>query len=296
MKTASGSSYQAVLGNILSLKNVEISGTVVRIGKYPYSGCMDYAVICLVALLGSGLTLFSGFGLGTILVPVFAMFFPIDVAIALTAIVHFLNNLFKLILLGKNADKNVILRFGIPAVLAAILGAYVLSMLTDMQPIYNYSISEKHFEIMPVKLTIAVLLVIFALFDVIPRLSALQFDSRYLPLGGLLSGFFGGLSGNQGALRSAFLIRANLSKEAFIASGVVIACMIDISRLSVYAKHILNLGNQLNVSLIGAATLSAFLGAYLGTKLVKKITIKMLQHLVAAMLIVFAVLLGTGII
>ena len=33
------------------------------------------------------------------------------------------------------------------------------------------------------------------------------------------SGFFGGLSGMQGALRSAFLARAGLSKEAFVASG-----------------------------------------------------------------------------
>ena len=33
------------------------------------------------------------------------------------------------------------------------------------------------------------------------ELSWLEFDRRYLPLGGLLSGFFGGLSGHQGALR-----------------------------------------------------------------------------------------------
>jgi acyl-CoA reductase-like NAD-dependent aldehyde dehydrogenase len=42
----------------------------------------------------------------------------------------------------------------------------------------------------------------------------------YLPVGGLLSGFFGGLSGHQGALRSVFLLRAGLTKESFIATGV----------------------------------------------------------------------------
>ena len=50
---------------------------------------MTELIICLVALFGSALTFFSGFGLGTILVPVFALFFPIELAIALTAIVHF---------------------------------------------------------------------------------------------------------------------------------------------------------------------------------------------------------------
>jgi len=68
---------------------------------------MDYFILCLVALLGSGLTLFSGFGLGTLLVPVFAIFFPIEIAIALTAIVHFLNNLFKLALLAKKQARKL---------------------------------------------------------------------------------------------------------------------------------------------------------------------------------------------
>ena len=56
---------------------------------------MELVLIGLVALLTSGLTLFSGFGLGTILMPVFALFFPLPLAIAATAVVHFANNLFN---------------------------------------------------------------------------------------------------------------------------------------------------------------------------------------------------------
>lgn len=257
---------------------------------------MDYFIICLVALLGSGLTLFSGFGLGTLLVPVFAIFFPIEIAIALTAIVHFLNNLFKLALLGKNASKEIILKFGVPSIVAAFAGAYCLTLLTHTQPLLSYQIGSRIFEITPVKLTIAFLLIVFALFDIMPKLANLHFDKKYLPLGGLLSGFFGGLSGNQGALRTAFLIRANLTKETFIATGIVIACMIDISRLTVYAKQIISIGDRFNYPLIIAATLSAFAGAFIGTKFLKKITIATVQHVVATMLFVFAVLLGLGII
>jgi len=61
-------------------------------------------VITLTAILVSGLTLFSGFSLGTILMPAFALFFPIPVAIAATADVHLANNLFKLGLVGRQAD------------------------------------------------------------------------------------------------------------------------------------------------------------------------------------------------
>lgn len=83
---------------------------------------MDIILISLVAFLVSILTFFSGFGLGTILTPVFMVFFPVDLAIALTGVVHFFNNVFKLFLVGKHADRAVLLRFGIPAIIAAFFG------------------------------------------------------------------------------------------------------------------------------------------------------------------------------
>lgn len=257
---------------------------------------MEYFIICFAALLGSGLTLFSGFGLGTILVPVFALFFPIEIAIALTAIVHFLNNLFKLILVGRNADKSIVLRFGIPAVFSALLGAYLLTLLTDLKPLLQYSIGVRQLEIMPIKLVIAILIIAFVLFDYIPRFANLQFDKKYLVLGGVLSGFFGGISGNQGALRSAFLIKANLKKEVFIATGVVIACLIDVFRLTIYSKQIIKLDSNLDYTLLLSATISAFLGAYFGNKLTKKVTFKLIQHITTVMLLTVALLLGVGLI
>lgn len=256
---------------------------------------MSYFVICLVALLGSALTLFSGFGLGTLLVPAFALFFPLPVAIGATAIVHLLTNLFKLILLGKHADKNVLIRFGIPSVLAAFVGAYLLGELSDLEAIYSYQLAGKAYSVYPIKLVIAVLLFVFACFELIPRFSSMQFDEKYLSLGGTLSGFFGGLSGNQGALRSAFLMRLNLSKEAFIASGVAVACMVDISRLLLYSRQIFNPQEAHDYGMLFAATMSAFAGAYIGNKVMKKITLQSVQYVVASLLILFAVLLAMGI-
>ena len=257
---------------------------------------MDYIIICIFALLGSALTLFSGFGLGTILLPVFGLFFPIEIAVVLTALVHFMNNIFKLFLFGKKANSTIIFKFGIPAILFAFLGAYLLKLLTQMQPIFQYSISEKVFEIMPLKLIIGLLLIVFSLFDFIPRLKNLEFDKKYLSIGGVLSGFFGGISGHQGALRSAFLIRSGLSKESFIATGVVIACLVDVSRLSIYIPKIVNNELSLNYKLILFATLSAFLGVYFGNKLLQKTTYKSIQNIVAFMLLGYGFLLIFGII
>lgn len=256
---------------------------------------MNYLLIATVSLLASGLTFFSGFGLGTILLPVFAMFFPLELAISLTAIVHFLNNLFKLGITYSAANLQVVLRFGIPALVAAFFGAYVLSALSGLDPIASYELSGKTYIISPVKLVIAILIFFFSLMELVPRFNAVQFPPRYLPVGGLLSGFFGGLSGNQGALRSAFLLRAGLSKEAFIASGIMIACLIDVSRLSVYSKGFPDLSEPGLLFMLLSAILPAFLGAFLGSRLVKKITLKSLQILVSICLLLFSVVLALGI-
>ena len=67
---------------------------------------LETIIVALVALFASGLTLFSGFGLGTVLMPVFAVLFPLPVAIAATAVVHLANNVFKLLLVGMPTGKS----------------------------------------------------------------------------------------------------------------------------------------------------------------------------------------------
>jgi uncharacterized protein len=257
---------------------------------------MDIVILCVAALITSLLTFFSGFGLGTILTPVFAIFFPIEVAIALTGVVHFLNNIFKLVLIGKRADKQVTIRFGVPAFFAALIGAFLLLQISGLDPLYVYAIGDRNFYVTPVKLIIAILLVFFALMEIISYLKKIQFGKDNLVVGGILSGFFGGLSGHQGALRSAFLIKSGLSKEAFVATGIVIACIIDFSRLGVYAMRFWKSGLRENMTLVVAATLSAFAGAYLGSLLLKKVTLSTIQIIVTALLIVLSIGIGLGLI
>lgn len=76
---------------------------------------MELILIGFAALLASGLTLLSGFGQGTALMPVFALFFPLQLAIAATAVVHFANNLFKLGLMAQQTDWSVVVKFSLPA-------------------------------------------------------------------------------------------------------------------------------------------------------------------------------------
>ncbi len=257
---------------------------------------MMFVVIVIAAFFASLLTLFSGFGLGTILMPVVAIFFPVTVAVALTAFVHLLNNLFKLIVLWRKIYWPVVLRFGFPAMIATVPGAWLLTALSDLPVIYSYEIAGIDAFITPVKLTVGLLLIFFATVEWLPFLKKLNLSAKALPLGGMLSGFFGGLSGHQGAFRSAFLIRAGLDKNQFVASSAAIAALVDVTRLAVYGLNITLLFSQVNAGLLAAATVAAFAGAVAGTMGLKKITIGFIQNLVAITLYILGILLSAGLI
>jgi uncharacterized membrane protein YfcA len=197
---------------------------------------MDYVVIWITAFIISAINLYAGFGLGMVLLPVFALFSPIEIAIGMTAVVHLLNNLFKLILLGKHANKSVVLKFGLPAILAVFGGAW------------------------------------------------------------LLLWFFGGFSGHQGALRSAFLLRAGLTKETFIAAGVVISCLVDISPLFIYSSWFGQALSVNTIDLLLVAFIAAFLGVFLANRYLRKVTMRGVQIIVSVMLFGIALGLRSGLI
>lgn len=261
---------------------------------------MELVVIAIAAFVVSGVTLLSGFGLGTVLMPTFAIFFPVPVAIAATAVVHLSNNLFKLGLLGRKAEWPVVVRFALPASIAAVLGASTLVVFAEIPVLITYVLFGDQHDVTMLKLIIGALIIGFALVELSPMTSKLTVSGKYLALGGLLSGFFGGLSGNQGAFRSAFLIKAVRTKEAFVATGVVSAVIVDITRLTVYgASYVTSDLAILATDISGivlAATLAAFVGAYLATRLLKKVTYKSVQIIVSIAMICVGAGLSAGII
>lgn len=260
---------------------------------------MDIAVIAIVAALASALTLYSGFGLGTILLPAFALFFPAPIAVAATGVVHLLNSLFKGTLLRKRADWATVLKFGIPAVPAAVAGAWLLALLGDTERLFEWSAFGQTFGPTGAGLTVGLLMIVFAALELQRWFQELKAPPRLMPLGGALTGFFGGLTGQQGALRSMFLLRTGLSAEQFIATGAMIAILVDLSRLATYAASFTAAG--LNPAgregfLVIVGTLSAFAGAYVATRHLDKITIGAVRYSVAALMLVIGAALAAGVI
>jgi hypothetical protein len=261
---------------------------------------MELLVISVVAFVTSGVTLFSGFGLGTVLMPTFALFFPVPIAIAATAVVHLANNAFKLVLVGRHANWIVVGRFGAPAAVAALAGASVLSLFASLPTLGTYRLGGRQFHVTVVKAVIGVLIIVFAWLEVSRRFERFTVSARHLVLGGVLSGFFGGLSGNQGAFRSAFLIQAGLGKQAFVGTNVVSAVIVDTVRLVVYGlsfftQRVLELPGDI-MGVVAAAIGCAFLGAWVGTRVLEQVTLRAVRVAVATMLILVGISLLTGLV
>ncbi len=83
---------------------------------------INILIPAITAFVAAVLTLMTGFGLGTILTPIFLIFYDVKIAILIVAVVHLLNNLLKLSLFGKHMSLDILKRFGA----FTLLGAFTL--------------------------------------------------------------------------------------------------------------------------------------------------------------------------
>jgi uncharacterized protein len=234
----------------------------------------------VAAFLAGVLTLMTGFGLGTILTPVFLLFYDVKTAILIVAIVHLLNNLTKVSMFRKDIDFSLLKRFGIVTLIGAFAGA-LLQGVTD----------SGH-----VKIVLGIALIFLGIKEMSGLGEKMRLPRSIDFMGGFLSGLLGGLVGNQGAVRSAYLLNYPLSKETFIATTAVIASIVDITRIPVYA---INGKEQLIANyllIIIVTTLSALVGTFTGERLMKKLSLKNFKFYVAGSIILIGLLLAVKII
>jgi len=258
---------------------------------------VDLLLPCGVAFLASALTLFTGFGLGTLLLPALALSLNTVEAVATTALVHLLNNLFKTALVGRHAQAGVVARFGLPAMAAAFVGALLLARLGEGTPIAGPEVLGLAVDPRPSDLVVGVVIVCLAIRELAAGREGV---SRRPPpttgetlRAGLTSGFVGGLTGHQGAVRSAYLIRLGLSRDAFVGTNVAIACLVDLTRLAVYGAAAGALAPG-GIATWGPPSLCAFAGAFLGARLVKKTTLGAIRRLVGVTLAALGLAIAAG--
>ena len=229
----------------------------------------------LAAFFTAALTLMTGFGLGTILTPVFLIFYDVKIAILIVAVVHLSNNLLKLSLFSRHISLDILKRFGVLTLAGAFIGAFLQGKMDSSL----------------VKILLGASLIFIGLKEISGFGEKLRLPKKIDFIGGFLSGLLGGFVGNQGAVRSAYLLNYNIPKETFVATAAIIASVVDVTRIPVYMFNNKDvLANNWILLLI--TTVSAFAGTFAGKRFLKKISVKTFKIYVAATVIIIGILLS----
>ena len=172
----------------------------------------------IATLVAAALTVPAGFGLATMLTPIVLLWLPPHEAIAVVAIIHGAHNAYKLKLLRDNVDFNAVKRYGWALILGAIIGAML----------HSYIPSD------PLLLVVGVALIILPILSVTEKWTKIRLPDSEDRIGGFGSGFFGGLTGHQGALRAMFLQKRLPNKVAYAATASILALAVDLTRIPIY--------------------------------------------------------------
>ena len=172
----------------------------------------------IVAFVAAAVASVAGFGTATMTIPFLSWIIGFKQAIILIAFFHGFSNLFKLIQLRQAVNIRLMLWYGIPTVITAIIGAYLLDIVAPKG----------------IGLGIGVFMMLFAIYTLINPSRTLPENKYLLVTGGLISGFTAGLIGLGGAIRGAFLISTKIKKETYVATSASIALCTDIARSTTY--------------------------------------------------------------
>ena len=132
--------------------------------------------------------------------------------------VHGAHNAGKFAALKESVDFEAFRRYGVWLVLGAILGAALQN-----------EVPQK-----PLLALIGAFLVSLPLLSMSEGWTGYRIPEANDSLGGFGSGFMGGLTGHQGALRAMFLTRRLPDKMTYAATASVLALCVDLSRVPVY--------------------------------------------------------------
>ena len=203
----------------------------------------------VITLIAAALTVPAGFGLATMLTPVVLLWLPPHEAIAVVAIIHGAHNAWKLKVLRTNIDLAAVKRYGWALILGAIIGSLLQSRIPSN----------------PLLLVVGIALIILPLLSVTEKWTKLRLGETEDRIGGFGSGFFGGLTGHQGALRALFLQKRLPDKLAYAATASILALVVDLTRVPIYL-YFEGRGIMDEYFLIIALVFAAIMGVQLGKK------------------------------
>lgn len=233
---------------------------------------MEILYIALLTLIAATIGTITGFGTSTIMIPVLVIFFPPVEAIFLVAIIHWFGDVWKIALFRKGFNLKLIALFGLIGLATSYIGAYI-SLGANQQILLRL---------------LGVFLASYALFLIFQSRFKIPAGNVMALSGGALSGFFAGMFGIGGAIRSMFLSAFDLPKAVYIATAGAIGIMVDSTRIITYFAGGTTLPKELWYGLLLFIPTS-FLGAQIAKRIVDTIPQNKFRIVVAAFLFIIGV-------
>lgn len=230
-----------------------------------YSALAVFFVLTLIAeILGT----IGGFGSSLFFVSLSQFFYDFKTVLALTGLLHVFSNTAKLYLFRKTIDWKIVLWLGVSSIVFVIAGAWLTTRVN-----FVYA-----------KLMLGIFLVILSVWLLIKPKTEIKPTQRNSILSGATAGFLAGFIGTGGAVRGLALTAFHLEKNFFVGTSAMIDFGVDLSRTIIYLDQ-----NYLDKRLfinIPFMIVAAFVGSYLGKRLLNKIKQETFQRIVLVLVLV----------
>jgi uncharacterized protein len=214
----------------------------------------------------------AGFGIGSLLTPVFALHVDMPLAVAAVAIPHLVATAIRLSMMRQHVDWRLVRTFGVMSAAGGLAGALLQQRLRGPGLVMVFG----------------GLLVFAGLTGLTGVMERVRLGRTAAWIAGLLSGVFGGLVGNQGGIRSAALLGFDVRPAAFVASATAAALMVDLTRMPVYvaleADRLVDL-----TGLIALAALGAVAGTIGGERVLRRIPPPLFKKLVSGLVLALGI-------
>lgn len=228
----------------------------------------DVLIPFFTAIAAGAIAAVSGFGIGSLLTPVLMLGMPTREAVAVLAIPHAWATVVRLVRLRHHVHWPTLRQFGLASALGGLTGALLQSRLGSSG----------------LTVVLALLLMLVGCTELLQRPVPLPDSRRWRVAGGVVSGIFGGLVGNQGGVRTAALLGFGLSTRALVATATATALLVDLARTPVY---LMVAGDAIMASLplVGLLVVGVTIGTFAGVPLLSRIPPHLYRRMIGGLLL-----------
>jgi len=211
----------------------------------------------------------SGFGIGSLLTPLLMLSMPTAHAVAVLAIPHAVATAIRWVRLRRDVHGPTFRQFGVASAAGGLAGAVLQSQLASPA----------------LTIVLASLLVLAGTTELLQRRVPLPRTPFWRITGGVLSGLFGGLVGNQGGIRAAALLGFQLQPRPLVATATASALLVDAARVPIYLMSAGPvIAEAAPIWLI--ASLGVTIGTLIGVPLLGRIPETMYRRMIGALLLI----------